>query len=67
MRDKLLDERGLEGFPILVDRMHTRLRRSSPLRLRRLAWCVRRTPARARQLGIFLIRPEGGSNILGNR
>ena len=37
--------------------------RSSPFSVRRWAWFVRRRPGAARKMGVYLIWPDGRSNI----
>jgi hypothetical protein len=63
MKQKNLDEQP-NSAPILVRGRPLRVRGSSPIWSRKLAWRIRQFPRAAAEQHYFLIQPNGHSNIL---
>lgn len=63
MKQKNLDEQP-NNAPILAVGKPLRVRGSSPISFRKLAWRIRQFPRAAAEAHCFLIQPNGHSNIL---
>ncbi len=63
MKQKMLDEQP-NNAPILTRGGGFRVRGSSPISARKLAWQIRMHPCQAAEANYYLIQPNGHSNIL---